>query len=61
MIGATYVDFTDAPKVGKSHAYFEGTPIQNQNVRSFFDRAIHGKRAQQLLKFDPVTNTHRIR
>jgi hypothetical protein len=58
---ATYVDFTDAPKIGNSHAYFEGTPIQNQNVRSFFDRAIHGKRAEQLLKFDPVTNTHRIR
>jgi hypothetical protein len=58
---ATYVDFTDAPKVGDSHAYFEGQPIQNQNVKKFFERAVHGKRAEQLLMFDPVTNTHRIR
>jgi hypothetical protein len=58
---ATYVDFTDASYVASSHSYFEDKPIQNRNVKSFFKLAVHGKRAEHLLKFDPVMNTHRIR
>lgn len=59
---AVYVDFTGAPHVGDSHAYFEGGPVEkNEKVRRFFDLALNGEIAEGDLRFDPSRNVHRIR
>ena len=55
---AVYVNFTDVDKVGKSHAYFEGGPIQNAAVKRFFRKAFHGLRAEEDLSFDPARRLH---
>jgi esterase/lipase superfamily enzyme len=59
---AVYVDFTDAPHVGQSHAYFEGAALKNDNVRRFFDAAVHGLRAEDAvsLRYDASRNLHRF-
>lgn len=59
---AVYVDFTNAPHVGNSHAYFEGGTLKNDKVKKFFDLALHGLRVEDegLLKFDASRNLHRI-
>jgi len=48
---AVYVDFTRAPHVGDSHAYFEGKPLGNKAVRKFFQQAFDGLRAEESLEF----------
>jgi len=48
---AVYVDFTNAPHVGDSHAYFEGKPLVNKAVKKFFQRAFDGLRAEESLEF----------
>lgn len=50
---ATYVDFTGAPKVGNSHAYFEGDPVSSVTspVGLFFQRALNGEPAEEGLSF----------
>jgi esterase/lipase superfamily enzyme len=57
---AVYVDFTGAPRVGRSHAYFEGSPTQNAAVKRFFRRAFNGERAEQGLDYNVQTHMHRI-
>jgi esterase/lipase superfamily enzyme len=57
---AAYVQFTDASKVGSSHAYFEGKPLQNPKVRRFFRAVLNGKRGDRHLVFDPASNTFRL-
>ena len=58
---ALYVDVTDAPRVGKDHAYFEGKPVENEGGRlfKFFNAALHGERAEEHLKYRPATSTWR--
>lgn len=56
-----YVDFTGAPSVGDSHAYFEGTPTKNSGVKRFFGEALHGDVAELRLQYDPARNLYRIR
>ncbi len=58
---ALYVDVTDAPNVGGSHAYFEGDPVKNKRGRSyrFWRSALNGERAEQHLEYHPASNTWR--
>lgn len=60
---ALYVDFTDAPSVGNSHAYFEGAPVRSaaSAVRRFFHRVLNGERAEDELEFSPATRMYRFR
>lgn len=58
---ATYVDFTGATKVGSSHAYFEGDPLQNAAVKRFFRESFRGDAAEQRLPFDVAKNVYRIK
>jgi len=59
---AVYVDFTNADNVGDSHAYFEDQPLRNPKVKSFFQHALHGERAEdaELLQYDASRNLHRL-
>ena len=56
---ALYVDVTNAPYVGGEHAYFEGRPVKNKNGKlyKFFNDALHGKRAEEHLKFKVSSKT----
>lgn len=58
---AVYVDFTDAPHVGRSHSYFEGSPTRNGIVKQFFNRAFNGERAETGLHFDDAKRFYSIR
>ena len=59
---AVYVDFTNAKRVGSSHAYFEGEALENATVKKFFRAALRGQRAEQevALTYDSAKNLHRI-
>ena len=58
---AVYVDFTDAPYVGGSHAYFEGTPLRNRAIREFFRKAFNGQRAEEKLAYDAARGLYSLR
>lgn len=56
-----YVDVTDAPSVGRSHAYFEGSPAAPRSIlRSFFHKILNGERGEETLPFDPGTRAYKI-
>lgn len=55
---ATYVDFTGAPHVGTSHAYFEGDPLKNAQVKAFFTAAFNGEAAEEALNYRTARNTY---
>ena len=59
---ATYVDFTNVKRVGSSHAYFEGEPVENPAVKKFFKAVLRGLRAEEevTLTYDGAKNLHRI-
>lgn len=59
---ATYIDFTDAPRVGDSHAYFEADPVarRDSRVRRFFNKAFNGQRAEEDLNFQNATRMYRF-
>ncbi|MBR0567479.1 alpha/beta hydrolase [Azoarcus sp. L1K30] len=57
---AVYVDFTNQPHVGSEHAYFEGDPVKNPQVKQFFDEALNGEFAESGLKFDIGRNMYRL-
>jgi esterase/lipase superfamily enzyme len=57
---AVYVDFTRTEKVGDSHAYFEGAPMENDRVRTFFKAALNGETAEIDLKYDESTRMYRL-
>lgn len=58
---AYYVDVTDAPQVGNSHAYFEGDPVKRKtgSLYKFFHAALNGERAEENLSYHPPTHTWR--
>ena len=56
---AVYVDFTDQAYVGDSHAYFEGRPLQNSQVKTFFHKALNGEFADAGLPFDSGRNMYK--
>jgi len=57
---AVYVNFTGAKGVGDSHAYFEGKPVANPNVRKFFKLALNGDVAEDGLPYDVARNTYHV-
>jgi len=57
---AVYVDLTGAARVGDSHAYFEGKPLDNAAVNTFFSRAINGEFAERTLPYDEATGMYRM-
>jgi hypothetical protein len=58
---AVYVDVTNEAHVGDSHAYFEGSALQNERIRRFFDEAFNGAFAEQRLHYDVARNMYRFR
>lgn len=59
---ATYVDFTGVPRVGTSHAYFEGNATdRNERVKRFFTTAFSGERAEDPLRFNGARNIYEFR
>lgn len=59
-----YVDFTDAPSVKSSHAYFEGSPVTSKKstaVKTFFQRAFNGEHAEVGLYYHPATHMYKFR
>ncbi|MCH7650795.1 MAG: alpha/beta hydrolase [Nitrospinae bacterium] len=57
---AVYLDFTHADRVGDDHSYFEGKPLNNQNVRKVFDKMFNGQTVEDQLKYDPHSGLHRV-
>lgn len=57
---ATYVDFTDQPQVGDSHAYFEGDAITNKKVAAFFHTVLNGGTGESAAHFDIAQNVYRL-
>lgn len=59
---AFYVDFTDAPNVGRSHSYFEGEPVDDRTsaVYRFFYGVLNGKRVVRSLKYDTYSNSFKL-
>ncbi|MGR8919098.1 MAG: alpha/beta hydrolase [Gammaproteobacteria bacterium] len=58
---AFYVNVTEAPDVGSSHAYFEGEPVSKKsgNLFKFFNAAVNGERAEKYLEFHAPSNSWR--
>ena len=58
---AVYLDFTGAPHVEDSHAYFEGEPIrQNLQIRHVFNEIVNGRAAERSLVYDTHSRTYRL-
>jgi hypothetical protein len=56
---AKYINFTNAPYVGSSHAYFEGNAVtRNKQIHRFFKLALNGKSAEELLVYRPDINCY---
>ena len=58
---AVYVDFTNAPYVSDSHAYFEGKPVINKIVKKFFQSAFNGERAEDVLTYEAARRLYNCR
>ncbi len=59
---AHYVNFTDKPWVGSSHAYFEGSPrSRNKAVHGFFNAAVNGAPADEVLKYRADINCYDLK
>lgn len=58
---ATYIDFTRANHVNKSHAYFGGDALDNPRVKDFFSKALTGKIAEQDDDYNPARNLFKLR
>ena len=56
---AKYINFTNAPYVGSSHAYFEGNAVtRNKKIHRFFKLALNGKCAEEQLLYRPDINCY---
>lgn len=60
---AIYVDFTNAPLVDKSHAYFEDNSVKNKTSKAFqfFLKVFNGKHPDEELVFDSGLNSYKIK
>ncbi|QDU82966.1 hypothetical protein Pla163_00610 [Planctomycetes bacterium Pla163] len=59
---ATYVDFTGAARVARSHGYFADDAVKrNERVRGFFQRAFNGQVAETSLRYEIDRNLYRVR
>lgn len=60
---AIYVDFTGAPEVGDSHAYFEGAPTSKRHsyIFRFFTSVFNGRRLEDGLFYDPGLGAYRFK
>ncbi|VVM47552.1 alpha/beta hydrolase [Pseudomonas fluorescens] len=60
---AIYVDFTEAPGVGSSHAYFEGEPVADvaSAPYRFFYKTLNGQSAHDDLAFDSGIKAYRLK
>ncbi len=52
---AVYLDFTDTPKVGKSHGYFADDSVQEPRVFDVFDSILKGGKAEQFCSYNSHT------
>ena len=60
-IQGIYVDVTDAPSVGRSHAYFEGDAAAPRSaLRGFFHRILNGERGEESLPFNAGTGAYKV-
>lgn len=57
---AVYLDFTHAERVETSHAYFEGGPLKNPNVKKVFDLICNGKKAERHLNYDAHSRAYLV-
>lgn len=57
---ATYIDFTDEPYVGDSHAYFEGSALKNKKIAIFFKNALNGEIGENSARYDSSRNVYRL-
>ena len=57
---AVYMDFSDAKKVGHSHAYFEGDSIKNPRIKKIFHQMLNGEKAERGLGFDHHTGAYLV-
>ncbi|GEM_PF-245853 len=59
---ALYVDATDAPSVGNSHAYFEDAAVRTRNsiLRRFFQSVFNGEHGEDLLSYDQALGAYRV-
>ena len=57
---ATYVDVTNQPHVGDSHAYFEGDALANEKVLRFFHTVFNGGTGESAELFDAAQNLYRL-
>ncbi len=58
---ATYIDLTDSPGVGKSHSYFIGDPVaDNEALKAFFSDALAGAEGESNLTYNPAKNVYRL-
>lgn len=58
---ARYIDFSGAPRVGTSHAYFGGRVLESETVKEFSQRTLTGGRTEEGLAYDAANNPYRIR
>lgn len=59
---ATYVNFTNAKNIRKTHQIFGDGADKNKNIKDFFQRAFNGGQAEagNGVSFDGDTNTHNV-
>jgi len=57
---AVYLDFTDADRVSRSHAYFEDGAVQNPVVKRVFTDVFNGRRAELGLTYNLRTGAYKI-
>ena len=61
-VRAQYINFTDSPWVGNSHAYFEGNARnRNKMVKSFFKAAFNGDTADHLFRYRADLNCYELK
>jgi len=57
---AIYFNFTGADKVGSSHVYFEGKPLENPVVKQVFTDLFSCRAAEQGLEFNSATGAFQV-
>lgn len=56
-----YVDLTNARHVGDSHAYFEGTALNNAALKRFFKLIVNGETAEKHLIYNAAKNLYTLK